>query len=161
LNSREIAKRLGVTHTAVNKAAKSGRIPREADGSFKLSKVKAAWDKNANQHQRGRGLSKRKKEKAEPSPEFNSEGATFFEAQRQREWLRVEKDRLELELRKGKLLERDKVAEQWAALVSAARNRMLLVSGKAAPLVAGLSDARECQAVIDQEIREALALLAG
>jgi hypothetical protein len=42
-SNRELARQLGVSETAVRRAETAGRIKREADGSWDLPKVKAAW----------------------------------------------------------------------------------------------------------------------
>ncbi|MCU1324662.1 MAG: putative bacteriophage-related protein [Bryobacterales bacterium] len=59
LSARAVAEHLGVSHTAVNKAAERGRIKREPDGGFDLDKVKAAWNENVNIHQQARGAGSR------------------------------------------------------------------------------------------------------
>jgi hypothetical protein len=50
-SNRELARRLGVSETAVRRAEKRGRIRREADGSWEAAKVKAAWSDNTDQAQ--------------------------------------------------------------------------------------------------------------
>ena len=47
-SNRELARRISVTETAVRRAEKAGRIKREADGSWALAKVKAAWAHNTD-----------------------------------------------------------------------------------------------------------------
>jgi hypothetical protein len=46
MTSREIGLQLGVSHTAINKAARRGRIPREPDGSFNLERVRQAFERD-------------------------------------------------------------------------------------------------------------------
>jgi DeoR/GlpR family transcriptional regulator of sugar metabolism len=41
-SNRELARRLGVSETAVRRAEKAGRIHREADGAWDLARVRAA-----------------------------------------------------------------------------------------------------------------------
>ena len=50
-SNRELARRLGVSETAVRRAEKAGRIKRERDGSWDLGKVTAAWSDNTDQAQ--------------------------------------------------------------------------------------------------------------
>ena len=57
LSARQLAETLGVSHTAVNKAAARGRITRGPDGAFDPVTAKAQWDSNVNPHQQRRGLS--------------------------------------------------------------------------------------------------------
>ena len=47
-SNRALARRLGVSETAVRRAEKAGRIRREADGAWDLSKVRAAWAGNTD-----------------------------------------------------------------------------------------------------------------
>jgi hypothetical protein len=54
ISNRELARRLGVSETAVRRAEKTGRIGREADGSWDLTKVQAAWSSNTDQSQQRR-----------------------------------------------------------------------------------------------------------
>jgi len=46
LSIRAYAQHRGVSHTAVAKAIKAGRIPQEPDGSVDPAKADAAWDRN-------------------------------------------------------------------------------------------------------------------
>lgn len=166
LSSRELGEALGVSHTAVNKAAKRGRIPREADGTFDLVKVKAVWEKNADQYQRQRGLkakpavtAKRHKSAAPPTGEGDGSDVSFFEAQRQREWIRVAKEELELDLKKGKLILAEDAESGWSRLVSTIQNGFLLLGAKVAPRLPG--DPRENQAIIDRAVKEILSELSN
>lgn len=166
-SSREIGLVLNVSHTAINKAARAGRIPKLADGSFDLKAVKKVWERNADQHQRQRGTAaKRRPVEAGPivtvaSAEGEAEtGKTdFLEAQRRREWLRVAKEELELDLKRGKLLAAEDVEKEWSSMVASARNRILLMAAKLAPKMAACADVRQCQAMIEKEIKEALKAL--
>jgi hypothetical protein len=51
ISNRDLARQLGVSETAVRRAAKAGRIQRERDGSWDLAKVQAAWSDNTDQAQ--------------------------------------------------------------------------------------------------------------
>ena len=53
-SNRELARQIGVSETAVRRAEKAGRIRREADGSWDLAKVKAAWASNTDPSQQRR-----------------------------------------------------------------------------------------------------------
>ena len=50
----ELARRLGVSETAVRRAEKAGRIHREPDGAWDLASVKAAWAGNTDRAQQRR-----------------------------------------------------------------------------------------------------------
>jgi hypothetical protein len=71
-SNREIARQLGVSETAVRRAAKAGRIGREADGSWDLAKVRAAWSSNTDPSQQrpaGSGGPRRQHRTMKPVPE--------------------------------------------------------------------------------------------
>lgn len=161
LSSREIGKALGVSHTAIGKAAKRGRIPRETDGTFDLEKVRAAWVPNADQHQRAR--SAKKPAKPETAAPRHSHGRTrvetLQEAQRRKESAQANIRELEYRKSIGELVETEAVKQEWAGVLSALRNQLLLMPAKLAPKLAVLSDIRQCHAVIDAEIKQALTQL--
>ena len=46
LSIRAYAQHRGVSHTAVGKAIKAGRIPQEPDGTIDPAKADAAWNRN-------------------------------------------------------------------------------------------------------------------
>ena len=74
-SNRELARQLGVSETAVRRAEKAGRIRREADGSWDLAKVKAAWAGNTDPAQQrgepsaGDGSRKAAQRAVKPVPE--------------------------------------------------------------------------------------------
>ena len=47
-SNRELARRIGVSETAVRRAERAGRIKREADGAWDVARVKAAWTSNTD-----------------------------------------------------------------------------------------------------------------
>jgi hypothetical protein len=53
-SKRELARQLGVGETAVRRAEQAGRIRREADASWDLAKVRAAWSCNTDRSQQRR-----------------------------------------------------------------------------------------------------------
>lgn len=89
----------------------------------------------------------------------DSEDDSFSEACRQEKWEAVRKRRLERQKREGELLEAAEVRQAWGDMVSSARAQLLLLPAKLAPRVAHLKDARECQVVIDEEVRSLLTSL--
>jgi hypothetical protein len=72
-SNRELARQLGVSETAVRRAEKAGRIGRDADGSWDLTKVQAAWSSNTDPSQQrrppGRGQSRPVRTAMKPVPE--------------------------------------------------------------------------------------------
>jgi hypothetical protein len=48
VSQREVARRLGISHTALQKAQRSGRIAPEPDGGWDVEKVRAQLARTAN-----------------------------------------------------------------------------------------------------------------
>jgi hypothetical protein len=118
LSARQAAKTLGLTHQALVKAAKTGRVTKEEDGTYDVEKARRQLAENSN------ALKRRKPKKynteaateggnhletvatmvATPATEEESGNRTLAEAQRRREWLRVQKDQLDLARKRGELV---------------------------------------------------------
>jgi hypothetical protein len=69
LSARAIGSALGVSHTAVNKAAASGRISRELDGGFDLERVRREWGENTSSTKQSNGTAAKRKQAPSPKPE--------------------------------------------------------------------------------------------
>src|SRR4051812_44861043 len=120
VSSREAAKALGLTHQALSKASKAGRITREHDGTYDVEKTRRQLAENSNALKR-RPTAKQRAEAATRSgnhsafavaavatsddSEFamDADGHTLSEAQRRQAWLKVQKDDLELRRLQGEL----------------------------------------------------------
>jgi hypothetical protein len=166
MTSREIGAELGVSHTAINKAARKGRIPREPDGSFDLEKVRAVWDVNVDHRQRRPSVEPKPAvqpaEKLRKGPGKSSSKAdpeSLYEATRRTQWLKVLEKELDLAKRKGEVMLVAEVEKLIANMISSARGRLLLLANEVAPRVAVITSVLECQAIIDNEVRKALSAL--
>ncbi|OSM04159.1 hypothetical protein [Magnetofaba australis] len=118
-SNRRLAKHLGVSETAVRKAEKAGRIHREPDGSWDLDTVLANWSANTDDvNQRSahpKGM------KPTPTAAVNSVretlqqsgqsagagGMTFMQAKTADMVLRAQLRKIELEEKKGSLIDRE------------------------------------------------------
>jgi hypothetical protein len=129
LSARAAAKELGLSHPALLKAARAGRITLEHDGTYDVDRVRRQLLENSHSEKR-----KRKKSATEvvteggnhpelvttlvttpvtaedlvttPIPDEDEPATgnrTLAEAHRQREWIRVQKDELDLRRKKGEL----------------------------------------------------------
>jgi len=118
-SNRELARRLGVSETAVRRAAKAGRIQRERDGSWDLAKVQAAWSDNTDPAQQrsepsaGNGGRRAVQSSMRPVPEaalgavretlrehgepVSAGGMTFMQARTANEVLKAQERRLRLQ----------------------------------------------------------------
>ena len=134
-SNRELARQLGVSETAVRRAERANRIKREADGSWDLAKVKAAWSDNTDQAQQRSGPRQRSdrlrrsalkpvpeaalgavrdtlREHGEPIVAGPGQVMTFMQARTANEVLKAQERRLRLQQMKGELVDRAKAVAQ-------------------------------------------------
>lgn len=162
---RKAAGLSGGSLMAVQKARDTGRITVERDGRVDFEKSDAAWLRNTNTRQSRPPKNKARTRKKTPekpadgsaqNPFEEREDGSFLEAQRQREWERVKKERLDNREREGILLQRADVIEQVGSLIVAAKTALRGIGAKIAPYLAAETSAAQCQAMVDAEIDEAL-----
>jgi hypothetical protein len=174
-SNRGLARQLGVSETAVRRAARAGRIKREADGSWDPAKVKAAWSDNTDQaqqrsraRQRSAGLGRAA---LRPVPEVavgavretlrehgepvSAGGMTFMQARTANEVLKVQERRLRLQQMKGELVDRAKAVAQVFRLAREERDAWVnwparVAAIMAAELSASCSDATGEAVQVDQ-----------
>jgi hypothetical protein len=150
---------VGGSLSAVQKAIKTGRI-KTINGKIDFSSADKSWEENSDhrqQRQQKQGASLSTAEEI-PAAEMDTT-QTFLEAQRQHEWLKVQKEEMELRKRCGELFEKHEAEEKWGKLLTSFRNRMGIVPDNLAPRVAVLSDVLECRALIEREVRQVLTAL--
>ena len=154
ITTKQLAAILGISVQRVNELGRKGKIERESDGGWDLVKVNAALRRNLDRHQAIRSLG----QKTQPGTgETNGDaGDSFSEAQRKHEWLKVQKDELMLQVRRGELLEAAEIEETWTRGFTAIKNNLLLIADKLAPKLAVCSDERECRALVFREISRSL-----
>ncbi len=150
----------GGTLTAVQKALAHRRITKGADGKIDFERADREWEENLNQRKRN---TSHQEATTHPVVTDGEPGVipteSFLEAQRQHEWVKKMRADLELQARRGELLEKADVEKAWGEMLTAFRNRMLLMVDKLAPRVAVVSDVLACRAVIEREIKDALLAL--
>ncbi len=163
LSLRAAAKQLGMTHPGLKKAFEKGRVPRESDGTFDVEKCKAALAANTNLKKQRAAAAQKKGPAAasgQISPAESADGSvSYSEACRLHELLKIRERELALKVKEGLMIPVADAEREMGSLVSAARNKFLLVGAKCAPLVAVNLDIRMCQVIIDREIREVLSSL--
>lgn len=141
-SNRELARQLGVSDTTVRRAEQAGRIRREADGSWDLAKVRAAWSGNTDQAQQRRepgaeqqsGRPTRARMKPVPEAAVSSvretlrehgepisadgpgsgpgQAMTFMQARTANEVMKAQERRVRLQRLKGELVDRAKAVAQ-------------------------------------------------
>jgi hypothetical protein len=178
LSIRAYAKARGVSHVAVLKAAKAGRIPLEPDGTIDPVKADAAWQRSTDP---GRGKAKAKPasagEKLRPVGEaalgsvretLKEQGlpaggsVTFVQARTAHEIAKAHLARLRLQRMKGELVDRARATALVFRLAREERDSWLNWPARVAALIAadlGV-EAHAVQKLIETHVRGHLAELA-
>lgn len=94
-------------------------------------------------------------------PQTEAKDGDFLEAQRQREWERVKRERLARLQSERELLLAVEVHHAWSAHIAAVKNSFLLLAPRLAQKLAAVDDVHQCAAVIDAEVRRVLSELAN
>jgi hypothetical protein len=179
-SNRELARQLGVSDTAVRRAEKAGRIKRESDGSWDLTKVRAAWLDNTDQAQQrparsGRPTGNRRALKPVPEAavgavrdtlrehgEPMAAGAmTFMQARTANEVLKAQERRLRLQQMKSELVDRAKAVAQVFKLARDERDAWVNWPARVAAVIAAELevDAHKLHTCLERHVRDHLAEL--
>jgi hypothetical protein len=181
LSNRAIARELGVTHTAVNKAVAAGRI----DPAKSLEKIRRDWERNADSQQRARrlGSNHEPSRPAKPpqptarrvavsaavhAPEFDApesgpirlNGLSKFDVELREMIVRLRLRQLELQEREHSLVAAKDVRAAWAALVLNAKSRLLAIADELSEALALEADPVACKEIVDAKLYEVLNELA-
>ncbi len=138
LSIRGYGRHRGVSHVAVLKALREGRIEANADGSIDRERADAAWDANTR-----------------PRPHRNG-SPTVAESNRALMDAKAGLARLELRRRRGDLVSLTSVESAVFEACRRVRERLHGIPARLAPVVAGLSDVDACFVVVEVEINHAL-----
>ena len=183
-SNRELARQLGVSETAVRRAEKAGRIRREADGSWDLAKVRAAWAVNTDPAQQrgepsaGNGSRRAARRAVKPVPEaalgavrdtlrehgepIAAGAMTFMQARTANEVLKAQERRVRLQRMKGELVDRPKAVAQVFRLAREERDAWVNWPARVAALMAAELevDAHKVHTVLERCVHDHLAELA-
>jgi hypothetical protein len=170
-SQREVARRLGVSHTALQKAQRAGRIAPEADGAWDVEKVRARLAESSDPTRKTASfvapLSPRpavqpplaQPAAAAPDPLPRIAGSTFHDARTANEVLKAQERRLRLDERKGKLVDKARALLLVHRLAKEERDAILAWPARvAAEMAAELGvDAHRLQTMLDTRLRQHLA----
>jgi hypothetical protein len=183
-SNRELARRLGVSETAVRRAEKAGRIGREADGSWDLTKVQAAWSSNTDPSQQRRSpggdrpRTKTIRTAMKPVPDaavgavrdtlresgepVSAGGMTFMQARTANEVLKAQERRIRLQRMKGELVDRARAVAQVFKLAREERDAWVNWPARVAAMMAAELevDTHKLHTVLERHVRDHLAELA-
>ena len=172
-SQREVARRLGISHTALQKAQRAGRIAPEADGAWDVETVRARLAdssdpvrKTATLVQPAPPVAARPATPpplaappAAPDPLPRAAQNTFHDARTANEVLKAQERRLRLDERKGKLVDKARALLLVHRLAKEERDAILAWPARvAAEMAAELGiDAHRLQTMMDTRLREHLA----
>jgi hypothetical protein len=176
LSIRAYAKARGVSHVAVLKAAKTGRIPLEPDGTVDPAKADAAWQRSTDPG-RAKGKPKASAEKLHPVGEAAlgsvretlkeqglpaSGSVTFVQARTAREIATAHLTRLRVQKMKGELVERHRATALVFRLAREERDAWTNWPARVAALMAAELgvEPHPMQRVLETQVRAHLAELA-
>jgi hypothetical protein len=172
-SQREVARRLGVSHTALQKAQRAGRIAPEADGAWDIEKVRARLADSSDPVRKTAALAPTSPaaprvaapppavatlpQAADPLPRAAQN--TFHDARTANEVLKAQERRLRLDERKGKLVEKARALLLVHRLAKEERDAILAWPARvSAEMAAELGvDAHRLQTMMDTRLRAHLA----
>lgn len=167
-SQREVARRLGVSHTALQKAQRAGRIAPEADGAWDVETVRARLAESSDPTRKTAGfgtsvaqppapMARPAAPAAEPLPRAAQN--TFHDARTANEVLKAQERRLRLDERKGKLVDKARALLLVHRLAKEERDAILAWPARvAAEMAAELGvDIHRLQTMMDTRLRQHLA----
>ena len=166
---REYARRRGVSHVAVMKAIRAGRLTPELDGTLDPVKADAQWDANTDPARSPEGTSPEPppaeppREERAPAPEPVTPGAaSFTQARTAHEIAKAQRARIQVQRLREEVVDRAQATAEVFRLARRERDAWVNWPARAAALMAaefGL-DAHAMQKVLEAHVREHLNELA-
>lgn len=154
LGPTELAEALGVSRNQIYKYFNAGKLTRGVDGKCDAEESAAALGRNLKIKQGGSPRTDARE--APVSGKSKADTETISAAQLRDLQAAADLKELKRDQLKGVLLDAAEVEKQWGGMVSATRSALLLLPAKLSPRVAVVSDVRECQALIEKEVRAVL-----
>jgi hypothetical protein len=152
VNLSEYARHRGVTHQAVMRAIKEGRITKEPDGSIDPVKADEEWSQNTDFSRRpdkARATVKGEAPPASNGPDYNVSRAV-------REAYTARLAKLEYEEKTGKLIDAEKVKTTWFNTLRIVRDRILQIPDRMTAILMAETDPLKFKTTLDAELRRIL-----
>ena len=166
---REYARRRGVSHVAVMKAIRAGRLTPEPDGTLDPAKADAQWDARTDPARRPEGVTEEKppteppREERTPATEPAPQGAaTFTQARTAHEIAKAQRARIQVQRLREEVVDRVQATSEVFRLARRERGAWVNWPARVAALMAaelGL-DAHATQKVLEAHVRDHLNELA-
>ena len=150
---RKYAEHRRVSHTAVQKAIKQGRIKTAPDGKIDVEQADREWDRNTSPG----NASKR----ASRAGGGAAGGPTYAQSRAVRELYLARLAKIEFEERASKLVSRDEVTVAAFTKARTVRDNLLNIPDRVAAVLAAETDPVRTHQILTDEIRKALIELSG
>lgn len=136
---RGLAEVLGVNESSIRRAEQNGRIvlERDADGNIDVENARQQWNE----------VAKTPSTMPEPKP-----GISYQKSKANKELFEALLKKLEYEEKSGKLVELSRMEVEAFTAARIARDRLLLIPDKVAPVLIGVTDIHEIKEVLRKEI---------
>ena len=148
---REYARHRGSALSTVQKAIRSGRIPKLADGRIDSDAADAAWKQNTTTY--APPVTRRADHEEDEGAVFGASQYTKARAVREHYQARLAK--IEYEERIGKLVSKDEVQVAAFNKFRQFRDAMLNIPDRVAAMLAAEPDPAKCYEILAAEIRKA------
>lgn len=161
MNVTAYARHRGVSHVAVLKAIKAGRIVKEADGTIDPAKADAAWEHNTSQAQQRKSYHKEVGDGRQTEPSASGAtgiggGPSYAQSRAIKEAYLARLAKLEYEEKSGAVVRTDNVKVAWFNILRVLRDRILNLPDRLAPLLAAETDPKTIREFLDAELRQIL-----
>ena len=155
MNASAYARHRGVSHVAVLKALKAGRIAKEPDGTIDPAKADALWNKNTSPAQQRKASKQPAVERPLETPAV-SNGPSYAQSRAIKEAYNARLAKLEYEEKSGILVRTDTVKVSWFNVLRVLRDRTLNLPDRLAPILAAEMDPKQVREFLDTELRQIL-----
>ena len=162
MNITAYARHRGVSHVAVLKAIKAGRIVKEQDGTIDPAKADAAWKQNTSQAQQRKPQKEDKASVARSvdTPSSGSQsinnGPSYAQSRAIKEAYNARLAKLEYEEKSSALVRTDSIKVAWFNVLRVLRDRTLNLPDRMAPLLAAETDPKQVRELLEAEFRQIL-----
>jgi len=165
ISLREYARRRGISHVAVHKAIKAGRIS-TVDGKIDPAQADREWRENTDQSKprnRITGTPKRARAASAPPKPMdlgggegpgggNGTATGYAKARAARELYQAQLAKLELDRQRGVLIRADEVRVGAFNMARKARDQLIALPERVAAILAATDDPAEVQCILEEEI---------
>ena len=156
LSIRAYAKHRKVSHTAVQKALKLGRIQQTPDGLIDSDQADRDWQRNSSPVNAPKSTVP-----TSASNERTIGGPTYAQSRAVRELYLAKLAKIDFEERSSKVVSRDEVTVQAFTKARTIRDNLLNIPDRLASMLAAESDPTQVHEILTEEIRKALDDLSG